>query len=271
MCDAIDDDRDRSKGEQRPEELPCHGAYPSGVPGSLDAVLFDWGDTLMQWTWDEELLVAGHRAGLEAIGREPLPALTERFRDAYLPTFFLPDAVEEVEYPGLVRQLLAEFEIEITDDELAAFLDAEHGAWGAARQLGATTHALLESLRERGLKLALVSNAIDPPWLLHRDIAQDGVAERLDFAVFSSEIGWRKPHPAIFERALEELGGVAPERALFVGDRLDTDVAGARALGMKTVQAVWFRAAENGSGPEPDFVAFTPMDVLTIAKRLSAS
>jgi putative hydrolase of the HAD superfamily len=233
----------------------------------LEAVLFDWGDTLMQWTWRDELLAAGHVAGLEAIGRAPLPALTDRFREAYMPLLFQPGVLEEVEYPQLVRDVLAEFEIELTGDELDRFLEAEHAAWAPARALASTTHALLEALRDRGLKLGLVSNAVDPPWLLHRDLEQAGVGERLDAAVFSSEIGWRKPHPAIFERALELLG-VAPERAIFVGDSLVNDVGGAAAMGMRTVQAVWFRADAAPEAPEPDFRAFTQMDVLTIAVRL---
>jgi FMN phosphatase YigB (HAD superfamily) len=94
-----------------------------------------------------------------------------------------------------------------------------------------------------------------------------GIAERVDFAVFSSEIGRRKPDPAIFERALEALG-VTPEEALFVGDRLWEDVGGAGAVGMRTVQAVWFRADDYPDGGEPDFQAFTPMDVLNIVRRL---
>ena len=65
--------------------------------------------------------------------------------------------------------------------------------------MGAQTHALLDSLRDRGLATGLVSNAFDPGWLLHGDLARMGLAERLDAAVFSSEIGKRKPHPAIFE------------------------------------------------------------------------
>jgi HAD superfamily hydrolase (TIGR01509 family) len=234
----------------------------------LDAVFFDWGDTLMRWTWEPELLVAGHEAGLRALGREPDAALTERFRATYLPLMFAPGALEEVEYPGLVRQLLAESGIETDDGGLERFLEAEHAAWAPARQLADTTHALLETLRERGLKLGLVSNAFDPPALLHRDLEQSGVADRLDFAVFSSEVGRRKPDPVIFERALEALG-VQAERALFVGDTLATDVAGAAALGMHTCQAVWFRADDDPGAPEPDFQAFTQMDVLTIAKRLS--
>jgi putative hydrolase of the HAD superfamily len=233
----------------------------------LEAVLFDWGDTLMRWDFDLALLGAGHRAGLEAIGVEPVAGITERFRDAYLPGLWEPGVLEEVEYPGLVQRLLAEFGVEVDDTMLERFLDAEHRAWAPARQLAATTHALLESLRGRGLKLGLVSNALDPPALLHRDLEDFGVADRLDVAVFSSEVGWRKPHPAIFERALEALA-VAPERALFVGDKLAIDIAGASALGMHTCQALWFVADEDET-PEPDFRAFTQMDVLTAVNRLS--
>lgn len=234
----------------------------------LAAVLFDWGDTLMRWAWEPELLSEGHDAGLRAIGREPVPALTERFRESYLPLLWVPGTLEEVEYPALVRQLLGEEGIEVTDDELQLFLEAEHAAWQPARMLATTTHALLEALRDRGLKVGLVSNALDPPELLHRDLAQMDVAKRLDVAVFSSEVGFRKPHPAIFERALDALG-VDPADTLFVGDTLAADIAGAAALGMHTCQALWFRADDDEDAPEPDFRAFTQMDVMTAVRRLS--
>jgi HAD superfamily hydrolase (TIGR01509 family) len=221
----------------------------------------------MRWAPEPEHLAEGHRAGLAAIGRELVPGLTERFRDEYLAAWFEPGLVEEVEYPAQVRRLLGEFGIDVGDDELARFLEAEHAAWSPARQLAATTHALLETLRDRGLLLALVSNAIDPPDLLHRDLAEFGVAQRLDAAVFSSEVGRRKPDPVIFRHALGLLGVDASE-ALFVGDTLATDIAGAAALGMRTCLALWFRADDDPDGPEPEFRAFTQMDVLTIAKRL---
>lgn len=238
----------------------------------LRAVLFDWGDTLMAWRPSEGLLEAGHRAGLAALGRPDLAedgAVTAYFREVYEPTLWQPGAVEELEYPQLVRELLAHFGVEPDDDALNAFLAAEHHAWMDARHLGATSHALLESLRERGLKLAIVSNAFDPGPLLHGDLEALGVAERIDFAVFSSEVGKRKPDPAIFRTALDALG-IAPDEALFVGDALYQDVRGAADVGMKTVQAVWFRADDNPDGAEPDFVAFTQLDVLNIVDRLRA-
>jgi HAD superfamily hydrolase (TIGR01509 family) len=236
----------------------------------LDAVLFDWGDTLFHFAYDEVLLEAGWEAGLQATGRDDLPDhgdAAARFREGYLPLLFVPGTVEEIEYPGLIRELMAGFDIELTDDELGRFLEAEHEAWSPARVMGDSTHALLESLRGRGLKLGLVSNAFDPPELLHRDLGRMGLAERLDVAVFSSEVGRRKPDPLIFQTALDRLC-VEPNRTLFVGDTLEADVAGAAGLGMRTVQAVWFRADE-AEGPEPDFQAFTQIDVLNIVRRLT--
>lgn len=237
----------------------------------LRAVLFDWGDTLFHFAYDEALLEAGWEAGLATLDGESLPGHDEtaaRFRERYLPLLFVPGALDEIEYPGMIRELLEGFGVEVDDDALDRFLAAEHAAWEPARLLGAQTHALLDSLRDRGLLTGLVSNAFDPGWLLHEDLARMGLAERLDAAVFSSEVGKRKPHPAVFQAALSRLG-VEPEDALFVGDRRFEDVGGAGELGMTTVQAFWFRVDDPESGPDADFEAFTPMDVLNVVRRLT--
>jgi putative hydrolase of the HAD superfamily len=236
----------------------------------LEAVLFDWGHTLYDFVWEEELLEAGWEAGLKELGHDSTPdhvALATRFREAYIPRIFEPGTIEEVEYPALILEILAEFGVEADYAQVDRFIEAEHAAWAPARRMGDSTHALLDSLRSRGLKLGLVSNAFDPPALLHRDLEQMGLAERLDAVVFSSEVGRRKPDPLIFETALGRLD-VDPARALFVGDRRYEDVKGASELGMRTVLALWFRADEDDRGAEPDHEAFTPMDVLNVARRL---
>ena len=228
----------------------------------LEAVLFDWGGTLMDWTWDDELLADGHQAGLAAAGRPYEPAYTERFRAELLPLLHAA-GVEEVDYPELVRGLAGG----LSDDELRRYLEAEHAAWAPARRLARWTQPLLDALRGRGLKLGLVSNTFDPGWLLRRDLDEQGLTDRLDVVVFSSELGRRKPDPAIYRAALDPLG-VAPEAALFVGDRLVEDVRGPAELGLRTAQALWFRAEEGGAGIEPDFRAFTQLDVLNAVDRL---
>jgi putative hydrolase of the HAD superfamily len=238
---------------------------------AIDAVLFDWGDTLFHFAWEESLVEAGWEAGLAALVRDDVPGHDETaalFRERYLPLLWVPGSLDEIEYPGMVRELLASFGVELSEEELGRFLEAEHAAWEPARQLGDSTHALLDSLRQRGLKTGLVSNAFDPGWLLRNDLERMGLAQRLDVAVFSSEVGKRKPHGSIFAAALEPLG-VAPARTLFVGDRRFEDVRGAKEAGMRTVQALWFRADEDERGLDPDYEAFTQMDVLNVVRRLT--
>jgi putative hydrolase of the HAD superfamily len=238
---------------------------------AIDAVLFDWGDTLFHFAWEESLVEAGWEAGLAALVRDDVPGHDETaalFRERYLPLLWVPGSLDEIEYPGMVRELLASFGVELSEEELGRFLEAEHAAWEPARQLGDSTHALLDSLRQRGLKTGLVSNAFDPGWLLRNDLERMGLAQRLDVAVFSSEVGKRKPHESIFAAALEPLG-VEPARTLFVGDRRFEDVRGAKEAGMRTVQALWFRADEDERGLDPDYEAFTQMDVLNVVRRLT--
>lgn len=236
----------------------------------LEAVLFDGGDTLVEWVWDERLLAAGHDAGLRALGRDPSPELTERFRSGYLPSLRAHDELDEVDYAALMRELLGELGIEPSAEELDLFLAAEHETWAPARRLGHGTLALLDALRDRGLCLGLVSNAFDPGWLVRRDLDAMGLAERLDVIVLSSEVGKRKPHPEPFARALRALG-TAPENALFVGDSLYHDVKGAGEAGLTTVQALWFHADDDPRGREPDYRAFDPTEVLEIVAAVSTA
>jgi putative hydrolase of the HAD superfamily len=88
---------------------------------------------------------------------------------------------------------------------------------------------VLEELRGAGLRLAVVSNGI-------RDLTEFVAHHRLDVdaIVDSRSHGRVKPHPTIFQSALDQLGVDAAE-AVMVGDSLEDDVEGARALGMRAV------------------------------------
>ena len=89
--------------------------------------------------------------------------------------------------------------------------------------------ALLRALKERH-RLAVVSNFDYAPTARHV-LEREGVADLFETIVVSDEVGWRKPKPVIFERALGHLA-IQPGEALFVGDRADIDVVGAQAVGM---------------------------------------
>jgi putative hydrolase of the HAD superfamily len=225
----------------------------------LEAVLFDWSNTLVEFTWDDALIAAGHEAGLAAIGRAD-EGFTERYR-----TVVLERATERDDYGELLRELLGE----LSDAEVDRFIDAEHEQWRPAHAVLGAAPALLEALRARGLKTGIVANSWpEPGRVLRADLEAFGLTPLLDVCVFSTDAGSRKPEPEIFMRALDELG-VDPLDAMHVGDSLQADVQGAANLGMTTVQALWFRADEDTSGIEPDFMAFTAMDVLNAVRRLA--
>jgi putative hydrolase of the HAD superfamily len=88
---------------------------------------------------------------------------------------------------------------------------------------------VLEDLRAHGLKLGLVSNGI-------RDLSLFVAhhALEVDAIVDSRTHGWVKPHESIFRVALERLGTDASDTVM-VGDSLEEDVEGARAVGMRAL------------------------------------
>lgn len=89
----------------------------------------------------------------------------------------------------------------------------------------------LGELRERGLALVVASNwdCSLPEWL-----APTGIMELVDGVVTSAEVGAPKPDPRVFERALA-IAGVGPPEAIHVGDKVDNDVEGAGAAGVRAV------------------------------------
>jgi putative hydrolase of the HAD superfamily len=88
---------------------------------------------------------------------------------------------------------------------------------------------VLTELRDRGLKLGLVSNTGRD---LDAFVAHHGLD--VDAVVASGVHGKTKPHPTIFLAALDRLG-VSPAEAAMVGDSVEDDVEGARAVGMRGV------------------------------------
>jgi putative hydrolase of the HAD superfamily len=104
----------------------------------------------------------------------------------------------------------------------------------------------LARLRERGIRLAVVSNWDER---LPKLLAGLGVAGLVDAVVYSAEVGYEKPDPRIFLAALDRLGHPDPEETAHVGDRLREDVEGAAALGMQAI--LLDRQARTRKLPEP--------------------
>ena len=108
------------------------------------------------------------------------------------------------------------------------------------RQL-AQSAELLARLKER-YRIGIVSNFYGN---LQAVCDEVGLAPSIGVAVDSTVVGCKKPDPRIFQAALDALKASAAE-AVFVGDSMRRDMAGARAMGMRHV---WLRPESAASAP----------------------
>lgn len=118
--------------------------------------------------------------------------------------------------------------------ELASVLIEAHKAeLSKAASFPAHYGPLLRRLA-RDYRLAVVSNFDYTPTAIGI-LEAAGVLDLFAAVIVSDAVGWRKPRPDIFRRALAATGA-DPARTLFVGDRADIDVEGAHRVGM---EAAW--------------------------------
>jgi putative hydrolase of the HAD superfamily len=127
----------------------------------------------------------------------------------------------------------------------------------------------LQTLRQRGLKLGLVSNTFVPPATHDRHLREAGLIDYLPVRVYSSAVRFRKPHPKIFQIALQRLG-TQPQETLFVGDMIKADIQGARRLGMATVLRQG-RGAMNNHQPAADYAVCRISELLEVVPDLKQS
>jgi putative hydrolase of the HAD superfamily len=213
----------------------------------VGGVLFDYGNTLLQYcdfSWDAfgVRVVAAARALAEELKREGLVGL------GYNPDEWAPVWLAQLkQLEETAQRTRLEYDITTALHGLFAQRFPEvNGRWDAAidravygvmrQELVAKSGAapLLWALRQRGLKVGLLSNTQFRSKNHIEDLQRDGLMDLLDTWVFSVDVGKRKPDPAIFRLALEKLR-TDPEETVYVGDNIECDVEGARALGLWTI------------------------------------
>jgi len=97
-----------------------------------------------------------------------------------------------------------------------------------------------------------------------------GILKFFRFTIFSDEVGYDKPSPIIFKQALKLLG-VEPQQTIHVGDLPETDIIGAKGMGMLTV---WVNRDEEVSLDKsfcPDYQIGQLPEVLALLERLVSS
>lgn len=193
----------------------------------VKAVIFDWGGTLTPW----------HDIELADMWRA--------ICSAHLP----PEDVEKAARALAENELElcrrgAEEHISATLTELfelagveptEALLATKFEMWTPHTHTDPAVPGLFQGLRERGIKIGVLSNTLWTREWHERIFARDDVLHLLDGAVYSSEIPYTKPHAEAFRCAMAAVGATDPASCVFVGDRPFDDIHGAKAAGLRAV------------------------------------
>ncbi|MGI8925740.1 MAG: HAD family hydrolase [Tepidiformaceae bacterium] len=226
----------------------------------IRAVLFDIGDTLWHGREAppsaafrrlaaeraaEALRALGHHhPDPDSVARTAWEAMDEAMRTARATDLVEPD------YGTVSMLALAGIGLALRRDDAAALLEATYisGIEGGKAPFPDATPTLLE-LRKRGFLLGVVTNRAFGGERFRADLRDAGLDIGWDCEAVSVEVGYLKPHPAIFAHALITLG-VCPEETMMVGNSLAEDVAGGQRAGMHTA---WRRSAPDAEGIVPEF------------------
>ncbi|MGE5224379.1 MAG: HAD family hydrolase [Omnitrophica WOR_2 bacterium] len=208
---------------------------------AFDAVLFDLGSTLIYFSekWEavthqfhQELIRSLKDAGFLV---DPEPFLHDF--DTRQESYYNERDTEFIEYTTayILKSLLADYGYtKVPDQVIQQALKAMYAVSQAYWKIEEETISTLETLRNAGYRMAIVSNAGDDADVQSL-IDNTGIRPYFDVVVTSASQGIRKPNPRIFRTALDKLG-VMPEKAVMVGDTLGADILGAHNAGMP---AIW--------------------------------
>jgi HAD superfamily hydrolase (TIGR01509 family) len=205
----------------------------------VDGVLFDYGRTLVTFRYPTEDLLQvldRFRPRIEQALGVPAPEAQAILDGVLIPLekYVGSMSEDEVDYKDVYRNAWNRAGLRLPDELLHDILDAEQQCWDRAVEVDGDAVAVLGWLGDHGIKRGVCSNAPFPPEMMWRQVRSNGIADLVDAIVFSSETGRRKPAPDLYLTALKAIG-TAPERTLFVGDRVREDYEGPRALGMRAV------------------------------------
>jgi putative hydrolase of the HAD superfamily len=228
------------------------------------AVIFDWGGTLTPWHTID--LAAQWRAYAGSYADHPAEAevLAERILTAETLAW---RRIREDGGSARLAEVLATAGVDTDHPGHDAAQTAYEEFWEPHTFTDPDVPALFHGLRERGLKVGVLSNTIWSRAYHEKVFARDGVLDLIDGSVYTSEIAHAKPHRESFVAAAAAVGVSELASCVYVGDRPFEDVHGAQQAGMRAILIPHSDIPRSQAVPievHPDGVAQRLIDILQL-------
>ena len=209
------------------------------MTSKITTVLFDLGSTLIYFDGSmPKVVMRGNQRLMEALVNQGY-SLDKKFLLAFradLRDYFYQRDVDFLEYTveQVLRQTLRNFGYpDVPSVHVKAALREMYALTQVRWKLEDDALPVLNTLKQQGYRLGLISNAADADDA-RALIERHQLNEWFEQILISAEVGYRKPHPYIFQQALDYFGAVA-DRVVMVGDKLGADILGAKNAGMGSV------------------------------------
>jgi len=230
------------------------------------AVIFDLFDTLIDFRRDRMPLIQVDGTEVRSTSRHvydrfrtvcadvPFEAFYAAFMDGYREVERIRAREwREISSEDRFRMVLSTLQMPVSG------VPADFPEWLAQIHMAKLSEAMVFPAEHRPLvewartryRLAVISNFDHAP-TARRLLEEHGIAGHFEQIVISAEEGVRKPHPEIFARTLARMG-LSPREALFIGDSLAIDVAGAKGVGMDVAWVNRDGEALADRVPAPDY------------------
>lgn len=200
-----------------------------GSETAITTVLFDAGGTLVHLDYfflHKELRRLGISTTCRAIRRAEYAARREVDQRALGLSQDTDEARRHPYFSALLEELAVD---EASADQLLRRFETAHRQDNLWRVMMPSTPRILAELRNRGVRLGVVSNADGRIVSILRDC---GIEKFFDVIIDSHHVGVEKPDPRIFHVALAQAKAHA-EQTIFVGDIYSIDVLGAQRAGLR--------------------------------------
>src|SRR5437764_2006326 len=201
---------------------------------NIEAVIFDWGGTLSLFADID--MADMWRMAARHLAPEREDELCQRLISAEEQAW---QRISVDQRAFKLAELLAAASTETGLDVAEAVLEeaAEHhlDSWTPHIVHDPDAVPTIAALRERGLRIGLLSNTHWPRHFHEHFLERDGLADLIDARCYTSDMRYCNPHPEAFQAAMAGVGAYKPSAIVFVGDRPYDDIWGAKSLGMKAV------------------------------------